>query len=111
MNTTTTTAHLGRNVGNAPMSSTRWHAYQVATREAIRQHANTSGTQVLDITHTTGTGVWEGASEDCAVISVTTTGMPDMETLTHVLAGLANDYDQDAIALAHGPSVLIGRAS
>ncbi len=91
---------IGRNIGNAPMDDNRWKRFIYEIEGAVLL----AGGKVYATA--TGEGEWEGVAEDNAV--VTFGNVREIAALKGHLRFLAQDFDQDAIALVLGQSELVG---
>ncbi len=93
-----TYATIGRNVGDEPMSSTRWALARADVRRAIARHAGPV------VTTAEGFGEYEGTTE--ATYVVVGAGSPadkELAELRAYLAVVAAEYGQEAIALTVAP--------
>jgi hypothetical protein len=102
---TSVTVTLGRNIGSEPMPEWQWDAFTLDVRKALS--ANTTGPDRFSETHT-GTGQWQGVTEESRKITVHAVEVILSEGLRARLWDLARHYGQDAVALTIGETHLIG---
>lgn len=95
---------IGRNIGRVPMALPDWATFSTAVRDRLAWHL-----EGATVTEHDGTGDWEGVREESVVI--TAYGAPvtlnAQILLTRDLATLARNFEQDAIAVTFGRSVLV----
>lgn len=106
MYTQQVTVTIGRNVGNAPMSPNDWARFGARVEGVL---IGALGVELGDIERHDGRGVWDGVEEDSAKFSVL---VPDFDAdkyaaLKYRLRIIADDFEQDAIALSVGVSELV----
>jgi hypothetical protein len=113
----TATVTIGRNIGNEPMSQTEWNNFIDQTTNALKAFE----TQVYGLGDTwtelhLGQGSWNGITEDSAKItlfyqepksSFTNDEQEAEDDLRKTLGDLAYRFEQDAVALNFGHSVLV----
>jgi hypothetical protein len=107
------TVTVGRNIGTHPMHHQVWADFQDDAEAIIVGAA--SGAQIWTERHY-GETMWtdaEGAviHETSARLTVLGAEHFDADAAQAELRLLADQYDQDAVALTYGESVLVGRAS
>lgn len=106
----TVTLTLGRNrrpgspvAPNVPLGPLVWDEFQAEAIDLLREYAGTDDSWVE--VHT-GFGEWDGVREESAKVTLldgTTARIGDLLTAVQALSAR---YDQDAIAVSHGLSVL-----
>ena len=94
------TITIGRNVGDVPMSPTRWadfRAHVGAILDSLRADIWAEATYV---------GRWDGQAEEAAIWHAGVEGGLDVERLDATLGRLAHAFGQEAIGLTVGPARL-----
>lgn len=76
---------IGRNVGETPMSASRWAQFRAEV-------AALGDLQAVKV----GTAEWEGVREDSATLELL---VDDLDAIRPELAAIAAKYDQDAVGL------------
>ena len=95
---------FGRRIGTGELlSSIKWGCFRAQARGGLK------GCGATIIADCEGTGEWEGVEEPCACIvfdgsNITPIGW---QVLREMLADLAKEYGQDAIALTTGATEFI----
>jgi len=98
---------IGRNVGTAPMSDTRWAEFIEDVRGTLCQ--NTFERQRAQLNTTEGMGEWDGIPEPNAQVTVLLRSQISDESkdlLRRDLSELARLYEQEAIAVMFATSEL-----
>lgn len=101
------TVTIGRNVGETPMSDASWAEY----RSDVAALLDDLATFVVNPTFEfhNGYGEWHGVAEDSHKATLMSThefDQSDISWLRRSLSHLCRKYEQDAIALTVGTSVL-----
>ena len=98
---------IGRNTSpGIPLPKIAWYNFQRDIGEALWE--NVAGAAQWEEVHT-GTGSWDGQTEESAHITVLDVFWLDREALTRDLASIAKRYGQDAIALTVTEPELLSR--
>lgn len=108
----TVTVTIGRNIGETPMRKREFDTFQSAALAILSLH--TTGQTWIE-THI-GQGTWlneahDVIQEESAKITILGVESKDMAAIQLALSVLADTYEQDAIALSFGESVLVQRAT
>ena len=98
---------IGRNVGSEPMSDFDWSLF----RNSVRGIADLfKGTQTMIIEVDGKGGEWLGIPEETRVFMIVNPLIRSQELVDHVrecLRSVADEFEQDAIALVFGTSTLV----
>lgn len=96
------TVTIGRNIGDTPMHRLYWEGFQDTVASAVRDLLRPT----LTFGPFTGDGEWDGVTETSSVLIAVTSYPASVDAVEARLAGIAADYDQDAIAWSFGPNLL-----
>jgi len=100
---------IGRNVGSEPMDSFDWALF----RNSVRGIADLfKGTSTMIIEVEGKGGEWLGVPEETRVFMIINPLIRSQEIVDHVkecLSSIAQEFEQDAIALVFGTSTLVER--
>jgi len=96
----TTVICIGRNVGDQPMADMRWDEFKSDTLMLVIDY----GAEVYNFA--SGTGFWQDQEEDTYIVSF---GLDDTSAIEQGLSALARAYDQEAISLIVGESVVVSK--
>jgi len=92
------TVAIGRNVGDEPMTSRLWRAFQGDVQDALQA----CGHEPVFMAKYQGTGRWQGRTEHSVMLSASFDASVDSEALAEALGVIARRYRQDAVALTVG---------
>lgn len=110
-----TEIRIGRNIGNVPMPAVDWQRFIDEARTDLVDFAKDIQAENYWTEVHTGTGTFEGISEDSAIITLYwDNGNPTPARVEHAhnqltdhLIWLAAWYHQKAVAAVHGTSTLV----
>ena len=99
--------NIGRNVDDKPMDAFDWSLFKIAVRQ-IADLFKGASTQIIEVEG--HGGEWLGVPEDTHLYMILFPLIKDQFIVDHVkecLRSVADEFQQDAIALVFGTSVLV----